>query len=550
MKTPTIDEPVLLEQLDVIKRSIKLSPSYKQAHGYMIMKTRQTVASAVTFFFLDKKSDKLQNFEQVLYRVKSEQLDNINSYLLRTLNLSYLHLLYFYAQYNSSLSNKRLRGSGGKEIVMPHWVHTPLNLPQHKKVFFKLIFESKEFRDNNFQAISSFENFCDSLSKNLPNTGNNTTASDGETHSSSGEPSLANSFIKQIGNTFIIKYNPKWLKETDKSKLPFIAKDYIEDLEDSVKNKTVALHKTNQILTEKAEIEKDLLYKVDKLKSEKQNSLVVNCAVLGINKSLPLVHRTFKQLLQRLDNGLNTYLVGPAGSGKTMAAEQAAQALGLKFGMMSVGPQTSKTDVFGYNSASGDYVTTVFRERFEKGGVFLFDEIDAAHPGVLTSINAALSGSVCAFPDGMVKKHKEFRCVAAGNTFGTGGNVQYVGRNQMDAASIDRFNFVVWDYDEGLELSIVEAFAKNEKEKHIAKVWVGYVQKCREVCEVQKIKHVVSPRASIDGFKLIRAGVEVQEVVQSTIFKSNKQLAKSVEVLKTITEENTTNEKHEPVTEI
>ncbi len=80
------------------------------------------------------------------------------------------------------------------------------------------------------------------------------------------------------------------------------------------------------------------------------------------------------------------WLYGEAGSGKSTAAEQMADELDLSFRSISLGPSTSKSDLMGYRDATGEYRSTAYRETYEDGGVFLFDEIDNAHPSVLTNI--------------------------------------------------------------------------------------------------------------------------------------------------------------------
>src|SRR5690606_11914635 len=168
----------------------------------------------------------------------------------------------------------------------------------------------------------------------------------------------------------------------------------------------------------------------------------------------PNAHEVLPDVLQAIDSGLNVFLVGPAGSGKSTIAEQVAELLELQFGSMSVGPNTSNTKLFGYMDANGNYITTPFRRVFEGGGVFLSDDMDNGHPGLLAELNQMLAGSVCAFADGMVKKHPNFRMIATGNTFGRGANRQFVGRNVLDAATLDRFVTIECPIDEGLERAI------------------------------------------------------------------------------------------------
>jgi len=242
-------------------------------------------------------------------------------------------------------------------------------------------------------------------------------------------------------------------------------------------------------------------------------TVVIDNKITKEKKDIGMQHFKYEELFSRVLCGINTFLVGPAGSGKTTVAEKCAEALKVKFGMMSVGPQTTKSDIFGYMDANGNYVSTEFRKRFEEGGVFLLDEIDAGHGGVLTAVNAALAGSLCAFPDGMVQKHKDFVCIAAGNTYGSGADRQYVGRNQLDAATLDRFDFIDFPYDTALEQAIVASFEGSVE-------WVQFVQTVRTAVAELKVRHVVSPRASINGAKLLAAGRDKEEVIRTQVWKS------------------------------
>ena len=219
-------------------------------------------------------------------------------------------------------------------------------------------------------------------------------------------------------------------------------------------------------------------------------------------------HYAFKKILNAVAQRVHLMLVGAAGSGKTTCAHNVADALGLKFYAMSVGQQTTKSDIFGFVDAHSNYKRTQFRDAFENGGVFLFDEIDAGNAGVLTAINAALANGTCAFPDGMVKRNDDFVCIAAGNTFGRGADRQYVGRQQLDAATLDRFAVIDFDYDEELELEI----SGNRN-------WTRQVQKMRANAMANNLRVVISPRASINGAKLLAAGFTESEVKEMIVFK-------------------------------
>ena len=228
------------------------------------------------------------------------------------------------------------------------------------------------------------------------------------------------------------------------------------------------------------------------------------------HKTSGIRHRQFGELLTVAAQRLPVLLVGMAGSGKTHAAEQVAEALGRPFYAMSVGAQTSKSDIIGYMHATGGYVRTLFREAYENGGVFLMDEMDAGNANVLIQVNAALSNNYCAFPDGMVRRHADFAFIASANTFGNGANRQYVGRNQLDAATMDRFTIIHWMIDTALERNLAGTG------KH-ADLWYRAVLKAREKVEKDGLRVLVTPRATVRGAKLLAAGVTADVVAEQAL---------------------------------
>lgn len=218
-------------------------------------------------------------------------------------------------------------------------------------------------------------------------------------------------------------------------------------------------------------------------------------------------HNQFENLLTVTGTGQASLLVGPAGTGKTHAADQVAQAFGLKFYSIAVGAQTSKSDLVGYMDANHNYVRTQFREAYEHGGLFLLDEADAGNSNVLILLNAALSNGYMAFPDGMVARHEDFRMVATANTYGHGASRQYVGRNQLDAATLDRFVTIAWDIDPKVEAALAGDRADGKK-------WYGVVKAVRKrAIEGLGLRVVISPRATQRGAALLAAGMDFTNVL-------------------------------------
>ena len=228
-------------------------------------------------------------------------------------------------------------------------------------------------------------------------------------------------------------------------------------------------------------------------------------------------HKQFKILLSAVSNGLKVWMPGPAGSGKTTGGNMIAEALDLPFYCISVNGQTTKTELFGYMDANGNYVETLFYKAYKDGGVFLMDEVDAGNGNVLTACNAAVENGQAAFPCGMVKAHEDFRFVAAANTFGKGADRQYVGRNRLDAAFVDRFTFLSWDYDHDLE----RTFTDN-------KAWLEIVWKIRNNIFQHKEQDVMAtPRATINGTKLLKLGINPKDVLEMVVFKGASEDVKS-----------------------
>jgi cobaltochelatase CobS len=226
----------------------------------------------------------------------------------------------------------------------------------------------------------------------------------------------------------------------------------------------------------------------------------------GTKVDVGVQHAQFPDLLTMVQSGCNVFIAGPAGSGKTTAAEALAKALGLPFYFN--GAIDTEYKLTGFVDAQGRVVSTAFRKAYTEGGVYLFDEVDASLPGALLAFNAALSNGHCDFPGSAepVKRHKDFHCVAAANTWGYGATVEYVGRNSLDKAFMDRFVKLAWGYDSVLERKL----AGNDD-------WTDKVQALRHRAKEKGLKVVISPRASINGAKLLAVGMSKAQVIQATV---------------------------------
>jgi hypothetical protein len=194
----------------------------------------------------------------------------------------------------------------------------------------------------------------------------------------------------------------------------------------------------------------------------------------------------FDDILQDVSEGINVYMYGPAGSGKSHTAKQIAEALGLPF--YETNQLEFAHEVTGYGDASGRYVPTPFYEAVVNGGLFFFDEFDRSSQQVTTVINTVLANRRYTFPViGNVEAHPNFRCIAAGNTAMCGADMEYTAAQLIDASSRDRFVFYEIGYSRQVELPI---HAQNDERLY------AFMDALRKAIEKTNIQLLASPRST------------------------------------------------------
>jgi cobaltochelatase CobS len=249
---------------------------------------------------------------------------------------------------------------------------------------------------------------------------------------------------------------------------------------------------------------KPITERLKALETNKPKTIAVKFPDTPKQQNMGVQHEIFEDVLRWLTLGHNVSLVGPAGSGKTHMAHEIARAMGLEDKYYYTGAVLVKYDLLGYMNPqlNGDakLVRTPFRDWYEHGGIFLFDELDSSDARAIVAFNAALDNGHCPFPDGIVQRHDYAFCMTAANTYGRGADRQYVGRNQLDAASRDRFIWLTMDYDSNLEKHI--ANCQNSEENR----WLDSITAWRNAAYDLKVLHLISPRAVIRGLDGLRGG--------------------------------------------
>ncbi len=239
--------------------------------------------------------------------------------------------------------------------------------------------------------------------------------------------------------------------------------------------------------------------------------------VSGVGK-----HRKFAEVLQKVAAKIPVLLVGPTGSGKSFLAEQVADALDLDYTFNSMSEGISESALLGRvlpdEDGNWSYQDSPFVKSFRDGGVHLLDEIDGSDPNLLVQVNAALANGMLSLPFASVepiKQHKDSIIIAAANTYGSGGDRQYVGRNQLDAATLNRFTMgtVEIEYDEQVEKQIVDAVISKKSSTKVA--LLSWAHGIREKIFKAGLRRVMSTRNIEDAAKLIEAGMKLDDVKQT-----------------------------------
>jgi hypothetical protein len=197
-------------------------------------------------------------------------------------------------------------------------------------------------------------------------------------------------------------------------------------------------------------------------------------------------------------------LVGPAGNGKTTAAEGVCEAMGYDYVVIDATEYIEPADLVGamtYDPALGEVwrdgpVTRAFRE----GKAVIVNEFDALNPRAALCLQ-----SVCQDPGpkgqgryvttpgapdhDRVFPNGDCPLIVTMNTYGTGATRQYVGRNALDAATADRFTIVSTGYEHEAEIIRSRGYAASTADR-----LAGWAGEMREKVEANALRVMLSMR--------------------------------------------------------
>ena len=224
------------------------------------------------------------------------------------------------------------------------------------------------------------------------------------------------------------------------------------------------------------------------------------------------VHPAFEKVLRLTKAGVLVMLVGPAGCGKTHLFSQVCKAMGTEGESISLSGGVTEAHLTGRLLPTGaggrfEYTESPFIKCYAGGKPFLLDEMDGGDPNVLLTLNQATANGgfhvearAASGLETYVKRHPDTVLMATANTYGTGSGAMYVGRNQLDAATLDRWYVVQMDYDRAYE----ERCAPSQV--------THFVWRLRELITENKWRRVASTRMIQKAAAALGAGLNWTEI--------------------------------------
>lgn len=215
-------------------------------------------------------------------------------------------------------------------------------------------------------------------------------------------------------------------------------------------------------------------------------------------------HERFPDLCKYLEINGRVLLTGEAGTGKSVAAKNAAKALGKDFYYQP--PVAMAHELIGHRDAQGVFHHTPLTRAFINGGLCLCDEMDASMADALLTANAIFDGNGWAtLGDGELHQQSPgFMVIANTNTDCNGATMQYPGRMRLDGATIARFGVRIhWLVDPRIETLMAEG----QTGFYRAVLAVRDLMVKREIVDVN-----ATPRHLKTGAKLLNAGIGREQV--------------------------------------
>jgi MoxR-like ATPase len=235
----------------------------------------------------------------------------------------------------------------------------------------------------------------------------------------------------------------------------------------------------------------------------------------------------WKYLIRNVMRGKNIMMTGPAGSGKTMAANCVANALHREFFYFNLGAtQDPRSTLIGnthFNPTDGTvFAQSLFVKAIQtENAIILLDELSRAHPEAWNILMTVLDQGQRYLRLDEDKDTKTV-AVAEGVSFIATANIgsEYTATRAMDRALLDRFIIVEMEaLDESMEYALLKNLYGNVPDQLLRDISEIAHTTRREVrLENPKISSAISTRLTKEMASLIEDGFTLGEAAEVAIY--------------------------------
>lgn len=221
---------------------------------------------------------------------------------------------------------------------------------------------------------------------------------------------------------------------------------------------------------------------------------------------------TARTAARLIGEGRPVYLVGPAGSGKSMALRWACSQLRRRMLFCSMHGHVMADSLEGYSWLAVEDGATVQRwcegivqRALQDGAILVVDEFDRAPAAVQHMLNDVLQSGSLTLREGprageRIDAAPGFLVVATGNT--TDGSTGQFSSTAIDKSTLSRFRVLFVDFDTDTEVRILEGLGLNGTSKAL----VDAVGQVRQACRAGDLPTMIGTRHLIHLAQDIQAG--------------------------------------------
>jgi ssDNA-binding Zn-finger/Zn-ribbon topoisomerase 1 len=181
--------------------------------------------------------------------------------------------------------------------------------------------------------------------------------------------------------------------------------------------------------------------------------------VASVPRIGPMAHH--EVVKTAIDAGLNLWLSGPTGSGKTYTVLSVLREMGREYIRFQGGGDVTRETLLGF--AALENGTSTFRDgpltiAARKGLPLVLDEFDKLRDEVQSELAAVLEGNALVLSDNggeRIDLPAGFCIVATANSVGRGEGMLYSGTRTVNEAIRDRFIFMSMQYDNQRDLKVL-----------------------------------------------------------------------------------------------